>query len=307
MDYENHMRYYSEQTLKEQRLHETSGFPCAYYDSHGEPPFLVKHHWHQEIELIYFREGTFSLEINTEKFHIAGDCFCFINPGELHAISSDTPYSENALVWDPALFYSDTFEDAGQQLILSLLHQRLSLPRFIRPGDPLFEPIRTEYCTIMSEYPEPESPSHFSHSDKREQVQSSLLVRACLLKIIALLAKYDLLLPNPHEPNEHIELLKSVLTFMKEHYARKISIHDLAQVAAMSDQYFCRFFKKMIGKPPMKYLNELRIRQATYLLKESSLSVMDICLECGFHNLGNFMREFRNQTGTTPLQYRKEQ
>lgn len=301
------MRFHNEQTLKEQQLHETSGFPCAFYDSHGEPPFIVKHHWHQELELIYFQQGTFTLEINMDKLYIEKECFAFINAGELHAITSGTHYSEHALVFHPCILHSGTLDDTGQQFILSLINQRLSLPRFICPGDPLFELIRNEYQDISDEYMDFGRTSGTSQSEKQKQVQSSLLVKACLLKMIALLAKHNLILPNPDEPNEHIELLKSVLTFMKEHYEQKICMHDLACIANMSDQYFCRFFKKMIGKPPMKYLNELRIRQATYLLKESSLSVMDICLECGFHNLGNFMREFRSQTGTTPLQYRKEQ
>ncbi len=33
---------------------------------------------------------------------------------------------------------------------------------------------------------------------------------------------------------------------------------------------------------------------------------MEVCLECGYNNLGNFLREFRKYTGTTPLQYRKQ-
>ena len=32
----------------------------------------------------------------------------------------------------------------------------------------------------------------------------------------------------------------------------------------------------------------------------------DICLECGFSNFGNFLREFRKQTGLTPLKYRRK-
>lgn len=301
------MIFHNEQTLKEEKLHETSGFPCAYYDSRGEEPFLVKHHWHQEIETLYFREGNFTVEVNMEKFHIAKECFCFINAGELHAITSSGTYSESALVWNPSVLSTDTSDDSSQQFLSSLIGQRLSLPRFIFPEEPLFDLIRAEYQTIADEYPDSASFRDSALSSKREQVQSRFLVQACLLKIVALLQKYNLLLPNLNKPNEHIELLKSVLTFMQENYAQKLCIHDLARIANMSDQYFCRFFKKMIGKPPMKYLNELRIRQATYLLRTSALSVMDICFECGFHNLGNFMREFRSQTGTTPLQYRKEQ
>ena len=66
-----------------------------------------------------------------------------------------------------------------------------------------------------------------------------------------------------------------------------------------------RFFKKVIGRSPMEYVNEYRIKKAMHYLKESDLTVTEICLECGYNNLGNFLREFRKYTSTTPLQYRK--
>ena len=65
-------------------------------------------------------------------------------------------------------------------------------------------------------------------------------------------------------------------------------------------------FKKAIGHSPIEYLNEYRIRQAKRLLEKTDLQVMEVCLECGFNNLGNFLQEFRKHTGTTPLQYRKQ-
>ena len=61
----------------------------------------------------------------------------------------------------------------------------------------------------------------------------------------------------------------------------------------MNEQYFCRFFKKALGKSPISYLNEYRIKQAMLLLQTTDMPVMDICLDCGFNNLGNFLRELR--------------
>ena len=55
----------------------------------------------------------------------------------------------------------------------------------------------------------------------------------------------------------------------------------------------------------MSYINDYRIKQAIHLLKETELTIMEISLECGFNNLGNFLKEFRKHTNTTPLKYRK--
>ena len=55
--------------LKEIRPHGTKSFPCAIYRTHSVGKgTLVKHHWHEEVEILYFSGGEFRLEINMESF-----------------------------------------------------------------------------------------------------------------------------------------------------------------------------------------------------------------------------------------------
>lgn len=56
----------------------------------------------------------------------------------------------------------------------------------------------------------------------------------------------------------------------------------------------------------MEYVNEIRIRRAAEMVISTDNLIMDICLDCGFNNLGNFLREFKKYTGTTPRLYKKE-
>ena len=107
--------------------------------------------------------------------------------------------------------------------------------------------------------------------------------------------------------NKRVEEIKKVLSYIKGHYDEKIYIRDLAKLINMNEQYFCRFFKKSIGRSPMVYINEFRIRQAMHFLEDTDESVTEVAMECGYNNLGNFLREFHRQTGTTPLKYRKKQ
>ena len=73
----------------------------------------------------------------------------------------------------------------------------------------------------------------------------------------------------------------------------------------MNEQYFCRFFKRSIGKTPIDYINDYRLNKVIRLLETGDAQITEICLECGYNNLGNFLREFRKYTSTTPLQYRR--
>ena len=55
-------------TLKEIRSHGTKSFPCAFYRTRSaRTGTLVKHHWHDEVEILYFSGGSFLLDINMEQ------------------------------------------------------------------------------------------------------------------------------------------------------------------------------------------------------------------------------------------------
>ena len=59
------------QNLKEIRSHGTSLFPCAFYLALGSAVRLkVKHHWHDELEIIYLKKGKFNVSIDTEHFEV---------------------------------------------------------------------------------------------------------------------------------------------------------------------------------------------------------------------------------------------
>jgi AraC-like DNA-binding protein len=55
-----------------------------------------------------------------------------------------------------------------------------------------------------------------------------------------------------------------------------------------------------------QFVNDIRVREACRLLKESSLSITQVIYECGFQTKSNFNREFLRVTGKTPRQWRTE-
>ena len=138
-----------------------------------------------------------------------------------------------------------------------------------------------------------------------DDLTSQLYIKSALLYILATLSANRLFMPAESNQDKRVESIKTALTYMKHHYQEKLHIADLAGCVNLNEQYFCRLFKKAVGHSPMEYLNEYRIKQAIRLLEETGLPVTEVCLECGFNNMGNFLREFRRYTGMTPLQYRK--
>lgn len=311
--------------LKEIRTHGTDSFPCAIYRTHSAGKgTLVKHHWHDEVEILYFSAGEFRLEINMESFPIRSECFYFINPGELHSIITETSdrHWEDAIVFSPDLLYFDACDEAQIRLIKPIQNGRLLFPRCITPKQPAFAPMKSAFTDIMHAFgqmkavdssavvpvTDPSCPeeSFVDSSAVTNDLTSQLYIKSSLLYILATLSANRLFVPVEGSQDKRVESIKTVLTYMKEHYQEKLYITDLAGCVNLNEQYFCRLFKKAVGHSPMEYLNEHRIKQALRLLEETDLPVTEVCLECGFNNMGNFLREFRRYTNTTPLQYRKQ-
>ena len=309
--------------LKEANPHGTQSFPCAFYQTqmrgHG---FLVKHHWHKEVEILYFPGGNFRMEINMEAFDIHSECFYFINPGELHSVqtTSREAVQEYAVVFHPELLCSPFYDTVQTQLIQPMQNGQMHFPRCIAADHPVFPQLRTIFLNIVEafsrcSFPEPLAVSneHFQLTSLRASgtvsvaLADQLTIKASLLQFFAILAGQQLFSQTEKPDNHRVETIKTAITYIRDHYQEKIYIRDLASLIGLNEQYFCRFFKKAIGLSPVEYLNEYRIRQAMSLLRDSTLPVTEVCLDCGYNNMGNFLREFRRYTGTTPLQYRKHE
>ena len=70
----------------------------------------------------------------------------------------------------------------------------------------------------------------------------------------------------------------------------------------MNEQYFCRYFKKNIGKTITEYINVIRVEKAATALAETEDKIIDIA----FDNIGYFIRRFKKEKGMTPSEYRKK-
>jgi AraC family transcriptional regulator len=98
---------------------------------------------------------------------------------------------------------------------------------------------------------------------------------------------------------------EQVRAYLEANLTQDLDMNAVARAASMSPFYLTRIFKQRYGVPPYRYLIELRIRYASELLRESSLSVTQVCHRSGFNSLSHFITTFRNHTGMSPSQYRR--
>ncbi len=98
--------------------------------------------------------------------------------------------------------------------------------------------------------------------------------------------------------------MSRVVAYIHEHLTESLTVSEVARVAGLTPNAFCRYFRSCSHRTFTDFVNELRVREACRLLQSSGQSVARIAFECGFGNLAHFHKEFRKRTGFTPGAFR---
>lgn len=108
---------------------------------------------------------------------------------------------------------------------------------------------------------------------------------------------------NYHLSASESERLDAIYNFTLANFCHKISLKDIAAIALMAPNSFCRYFKSRTGKSYSRFLLELRIGYACKLLLDNRQSLKQIAAASGFNNLSGFHAGFKEITQKTPLEY----
>ena len=101
------------------------------------------------------------------------------------------------------------------------------------------------------------------------------------------------------------DALKRAISFIRFNYHKDISINDVAIQADISERYLRSLFSQYLNISPLDYLNQIRINKSIELLRNTELSVKEICFQCGFQSPQYFSRIFKQQTGISPREVAK--
>ena len=96
----------------------------------------------------------------------------------------------------------------------------------------------------------------------------------------------------------------SLAEVMQNNFAFNLTLEDYARLACKSVPTFKREFKKTFNDTPAKWVLRKKLTLATELLENTSLTVGEICFDCGFENQTHFSRVFKEKMGISPLQFR---
>ncbi len=111
--------------------------------------------------------------------------------------------------------------------------------------------------------------------------------------------------PMPSSADGSFSHFQKIMQYLHERMPEAPEQAEMAAMAQMTPAGFSRFFKRMVGKSYVDYINAWRIGLACRQLMHTDAPITTIALNCGFENLSNFNRRFRQYKGTTPREYRR--
>jgi AraC-like DNA-binding protein len=107
----------------------------------------------------------------------------------------------------------------------------------------------------------------------------------------------DGLFSDPKNP------ITPVIEFIRLNLKENFTIKHLSEKACMSSASFYRFFKRELGRSPIEFIIDEKIRCAKQLLKNPSIQINEVCYLSGFEDCNYFIRLFKKHEGITPKQY----
>lgn len=88
-------------------------------------------------------------------------------------------------------------------------------------------------------------------------------------------------------------------------FKNKILLGEIAEIAHLTPNSFCRYFKAKTRKTYLQFINEIRVGHACKLLMDDRISIKEICYDSGFNNFSTFYAAFKTVTGKTPSIYKQ--
>ena len=110
---------------------------------------------------------------------------------------------------------------------------------------------------------------------------------------------------HPYAINVCDRRFNDILNYTYENFDEHIGIDDVARIANLTRESFCRYFKTQVNKTYIEFLSEYRINRACEMIRQGRLSIKEIAYSCGFDSLSNFYYQFKKITKLNPLEFQR--
>lgn len=255
----------------------------------GDTQFHIREFW----KITYIIEGRGVLRINGRSYNFSPGFIWLSHPNDVTTWELSEPINlYNILFLQKFMDYylkhlnniSGFFSifDPGYKPELSLNHELIYL----------LDANRKIYSLIRK----------MEHEFELDDINSKELLR---LYLIELLIKLSRLSVHSYTKKRKEEIINLINSYLEKHHGEMLNIQKIADETGYSRGYLFSFYKQKTGNTIAHTLQAIRLKHAKRLLLETNLSVEKICYQCGFSDISNFYRLFKQKMEQSPTSFRK--
>jgi len=249
-----------------------------------------------QFEINFVRKGRFGYRLNKKEYAFDSQTIMLVNPGieQVFVHNHDVPDECTNIEIDAELL-----EEANAAFWKKEYAARLRLPRVLlpRPLLPLTPALDCLHANL------------FATVQRRHEAGMTLKAETLLNRLVEEIYKtlYDRrreIRLDEKLKHRHLETVERARHFMLANYQRELTLSEIARHAFVSAFHFSRLFKQFTTRSPHQYLLELRLQHALLLLRNTSLSVSEICFASGFNSFPHFIASFTRRYRISPSKAR---
>jgi AraC-like DNA-binding protein len=272
---------------------------CSFSVRQDTVPYINNRwHLHLELELIHFKKG--------EGTQFIGDNIKRFKSGDVVLVGANLPH-----YWR----FDDTFfeEEAKDRTDIRVAHfsQNFLGEQFLQL--PENNNIRTVFDKakrgLQIQGKERQKIAEILEELLFVEGTQRIILMIEALAVISSCKQFSMLSSIGFKPDilvQESDRIIAIYEYSLMNFKRKIQLEEIAEVANISPNPFCRYFKSKTRKTYSQFLIELRVGHACKLLIENNQCLKRLCYESGFNNFTSFHKYFKIITGKSPLIYQKE-
>lgn len=225
-------------------------------------------HLHTSFELLHVYEGTITVRVEQQEYHLKKGQQILILPNLIHE-------------------YKDSTKETLTRLIIFSVDHLPEIRRAAKGGDfrnPVLDDCSEEFIRLVN--------TEHDH----------YLFRSELYRIAACYEKNPPITVTEERNGEFAAWLSD---YLEAHCTEAVSENTVAKAIGYHPRYLSQKINQSFGVSFKILLNEYRIRMAKELLADSGRSITEIYTLAGFDSQSSFNRNFKLLTGVTPREYRK--
>lgn len=256
-------------------------------------------HKHDYLEMMFVYSGSIHQEIEGKRLDIKKGEIILLDMNVEHSIeeAGENDIAINILIkkefFDWIFMRQIAYNDLISNFVVKALYGKDEFRQYIHFKTSENPKVWSFMLEILMEY-----------YQQRNGMETA--VRAYMLLLFnELLRDYQNHLPKQIVYKIDSAVSVEILNYININY-KDITLKSLAEHFNYNIDYIGKLIKKVTGKNLTELVKEKKLKQAEYLLKHTEITVIDVITQVGYSNASYFYKQFKDEFGITPDEYRKK-